>query len=103
MTRFENFGVFVREKIWLENNLSILAQVIFEPNIFPYKYSNILEPSHSSYLPACEDGMECSETSAYKIQKSGITQKKAYIIQNTAKVLNQDVITSFSNMQCKYH
>jgi len=30
---------------------------------------NTLKPSHSSYLPAYEDGTECSETSAYKIQK----------------------------------
>jgi len=27
-----------------------------------------LKPIHSSYLPAYEDGTECSETSAYKIQ-----------------------------------
>ena len=43
----------------------------------------------SSYLPAYEYGTECSETSEYKIQKPGITQKKAYNIQNTAKVWNQ--------------
>jgi len=30
-----------------------------------------LKPTHSSYLPACEDGTECSETSAYKIQTPG--------------------------------
>ena len=29
---------------------------IFKPNIFPYKYPNILKPSLSSYLPAYEDG-----------------------------------------------
>ena len=29
---------------------------------------------------------ECSETSAYKIRRRGITQKKTYNIQNTAKV-----------------
>jgi len=29
---------------------------------------------------------DCSETSAYKIQTPGITQKKAYNIQDTAKV-----------------
>ena len=46
----------------------LLAQAIFEPNLFPYKYSNILKPSHSSYLSAYEDGTECSETSEYKIQ-----------------------------------
>jgi len=47
------------------------AQAIFEPDLFPYKYSNILKPSHSSYLSAYEDGTKCSETSAYKIQKPG--------------------------------
>jgi hypothetical protein len=36
MTRFENVGVFIWEKVWLENNLSLLAQVIFEPKLFPY-------------------------------------------------------------------
>jgi hypothetical protein len=30
-----------------------------------------LKPSHSSHLPAYEDGTECSETSAYKIQTQG--------------------------------
>jgi hypothetical protein len=31
MTRFEKFwDIYIREKIWLENNLSQLAQVIFE-------------------------------------------------------------------------
>jgi hypothetical protein len=57
-------GVSVREKVWLENILSQLAQAIFEPNLFPYKYSNILKTSHSSYPPAYKDGTECSETSA---------------------------------------
>jgi len=63
MTRFENVGVFIREKVWLENSLS--------QTFFPYKYPNILQPSHSSYLPTYEDGTECSETSAYKIQTPG--------------------------------
>jgi len=45
-----------------------MAQAIFEPNPFPYKYPNILKLNHSSYLPAYLDGTECSETSAYKIQ-----------------------------------
>jgi len=35
-----------------------LAQAIFEPNFFPYKYPNILNHSHSSYLLACEDGTD---------------------------------------------
>jgi len=42
---------------------------IFEPNFFLYKYPNILNPSHSSYLPAYEDGTDrVFETLAYKIQ-----------------------------------
>jgi hypothetical protein len=36
--------------------------------------------------PAYEDGTECSETSTHKIQRPVITQKKKYIIQNTAEV-----------------
>jgi hypothetical protein len=35
-----------------------LAQAIFEPNLFPYKYSNILKPSLSSYLSTYEDGTD---------------------------------------------
>jgi len=35
-----------------------MAQAIFEPNLFPYKYPNILNPSHSSYLHAYEDGKD---------------------------------------------
>jgi len=32
MTRFENVGVFIQEKVWLENRLSLFSQAIFEPN-----------------------------------------------------------------------
>jgi hypothetical protein len=58
MTRFENVGVFIQEKVWLKNSLSLLAQAIFEPNLFPYKYSNIFKPSHPSYLSAYKDGTD---------------------------------------------
>ena len=48
-----------------------LAQAVFEPNIFPYKYPNnlilVILPAYSSY----EDGTVCSETLAYKIQTPG--------------------------------
>jgi len=44
MIRFQNVGIFIRENVWLE------------PNVFPYKYPNILKLSLSSYLPAYEDG-----------------------------------------------
>jgi hypothetical protein len=67
-------GYFIREKVWVQN---------FEPNLFPYKYkySKILNPSHSSYLSAYEDGTECSETSAYKIQMPGNCPEES--IQNS--------------------
>jgi len=44
---------------------------IFEPNLFPYKYSNILKRSQSLYLSPHEDGTEYYVTSAYKIQTLG--------------------------------
>jgi len=44
-----NVGVFIGEKVWLENSLSQLA----------------------SHLPAYEDETEFPETSAYKIQTQG--------------------------------
>ena len=46
-------------------------QAIFEPNLFPINTPTFLKSSHTSYLPAYEDGTECSETSAYKIQTPG--------------------------------
>jgi hypothetical protein len=50
---------------------SRLAQAVFEPDLFPYEYPNILNPGHSLDLPASEDGTECSKTLAYKIQTVG--------------------------------
>jgi hypothetical protein len=38
------------------------------PILIPQQFSNLV---HSSHLPASEDGTECSETLAYKIQKPG--------------------------------
>jgi len=35
-----------------------LTHAIFEPNVFPYKYPNILKPSHSSYITAYEEGTD---------------------------------------------
>jgi hypothetical protein len=53
MARIENVGVFIREKVWLENSLSLLA-----PAIFPYRYSNIFRHSHHSYLSTYEEGTD---------------------------------------------
>jgi len=47
-----------------------MAQAISEP--FPYYTPKFLKPSSFyTHLPAYEDGTECSETSAYKIQTPG--------------------------------
>ena len=48
-----------------------LTQAIFEPNLSRINTPTFLRPSHSSYLPTCEDGTECFETSGYKIQTPG--------------------------------
>jgi len=48
-----------------------LAQAIFEPYLFSYKYPNNFIPIILPAYTACEDGTECSETSPYKIQKPG--------------------------------
>ena len=48
-----------------------LAQAIVEPNLFLYKYHNNLIPVILPTYTAYEDGTECSETSAHKIQTSG--------------------------------
>jgi len=48
-----------------------LAQAVFEPNLFPYKYpSNLILvtlPAFTTY----DDATECSEMLAYKIQAPG--------------------------------
>ena len=63
MTRFEKcWGIYTGKG---------LARKEPELNLFPYKCPNISRPSNSSYLPAYEDGTECSEMSAYKIQTPG--------------------------------
>jgi hypothetical protein len=60
--------------LWPAPTLSpsfLLAQAIFEPDVFPYNTPTFSNLIHSSHQPAYEDGTECSETSAYNIQTSG--------------------------------
>jgi hypothetical protein len=46
-----------------------MAQTISKPNLFPIiPHTCPLPSSFYTHLPAYEDGTECSETSAYKIQ-----------------------------------
>jgi hypothetical protein len=48
-----------------------LAHAIFEPNLLPYGHTNTSQPSY--FTPTClwRWNRQCSETSAYKIQRSG--------------------------------
>jgi len=52
--RDENVGVFIGERVWLDN-----------------KYPNNLIPLMFPAYTAYEDGTECFETSVYKIQTPG--------------------------------
>jgi hypothetical protein len=50
----------------------LMAQAIFEPTIFPVYTPTFLKPNtFYTHPPAYEDGTECSETSACKIQAPG--------------------------------
>jgi hypothetical protein len=50
----------------------LIAQAIFETNLFPYYTPTFLKPSSFyTHLPAYEDGTECSETSECKIETLG--------------------------------
>jgi len=52
-----------------------LAQAIFEPNLYLYKYPRNLVPIILPAFTTYVDGMECSETLAHKIQMPGICPK----------------------------
>jgi len=77
-----------------ENSLSQLAQAIFEPNFFPYKYPNVSQ-TYSFFTPTCLwrwNRQNVPKRWHIKFRRRGITHKKAYSIQNTAKVWNQECI-----------
>jgi hypothetical protein len=78
MTGFENVRVFIREKVWLR---LFLSQTFFRINTPTFSNLVILR----TYAPM---KMEQSVTNRRRVKFSprGITQKKAYNIQNTAKV-----------------
>jgi len=65
-----------------------MSQAIFEPNLFPCDTPTFIKPSSFyTQLPACEDGTDSVlKRHHIKFRRRGITQKKAYNIQNTAKV-----------------
>jgi len=64
MTRFENVGVFVREKVWLRLFSSQNFSLVNTPT-----FSNIVIPH--TYPPLKMEQTDYSGTSAYKIQTPG--------------------------------
>jgi hypothetical protein len=53
-----------------------VAQAIYETNLYLYKYPNNLIPVIPATYTAYEDGTECFETLAYKIQMPGHQPKE---------------------------
>ena len=63
--------VLIRGKGLLENSLSHWLRLFSSKPFSRINTPTFLKPSHSSHLHTYEDGTECSETSAYKIQTPG--------------------------------
>ena len=109
MTKLRIVGVSIWERVRLENNISQLeggwrgrggsvykAYAIFKPNPLPHGYPNYSQFSH--YLPTCLwrwNRQSVPKRRHVKFRRRGITQKKTYSIQNTAKVWNQEFCMLF--------
>ena len=84
-------SIFIGGEVW-----SVTAVVkVFKPKVSLYNYYNFLNPSHTSHLPAYEDGTECSETSAYKIQTPGNCPEES--IQHSEQVEGSEIENTPSN------
>jgi len=78
----------------ISNFRLVLNIVCFLLSNSGYLYSNILKPTHSSYLSAYEDGTECSETSAYKILTPGNYPEESVqhsLLEHRFSVLNTEI------------
>ena len=73
-----------------------LAEAIFGPNLFLYKYPNSLTLVTLLY----EDGTECSETSAYKIQIAGNHLKERIQHSEHSKSLKSRMIKILKRCHC---
>jgi len=94
--RLTTSDTFWKEERYINLQDTSKPYAFFWVNSPASRFNTFLKLSHSSYLPTYEDGTECSETSAYKIQTPGeLPRKKAYNIQNTAKIWNQEYLKVF--------
>ena len=87
------------EKSWSIYTGKGLAQKQPEPNLFLYKYSNFSQ-IQSYFIPIRQwrrNRQSVLKRWHIKFRRQGITQKKAYNIQNRMKVWNQEYSMHFSS------
>jgi len=83
-TRLKHYRVLAVATCCMLSSGSEFYMLTFRNTLFHFHRQ--VGMKYTSYPPEYEDGTECSETSAYKIQMPGNYQKKEYSIQNTAEV-----------------
>jgi len=70
-----------------------MAQAISEPNLFPYNTPNMSPAEFILDAPTCLwrwNRQSVPKRRHIKFRRRGITQKKAYNIQETVRVWNQE-------------
>ena len=82
MTGLKKVGVFIQEKVWLE------------PHLFLYKYSNFSQSSHTSYLPAYEDGTVSRNVGIYNSNAGELPRRKNTTFRTRRKYEIKNVVTS---------
>jgi hypothetical protein len=99
MTMFENAGVFIGEKVCLENSLS---QTTPPPPINTPTFSNHPVILHT-YPPMEMEQTERSETSAYKIQTLGNYPKEIIQHSEHGESLKLRIIQFYFLLFCIFH
>jgi hypothetical protein len=89
MNRFENVGVFIQENVWPD------------PKVFPYKYPNILKPSHPLYLPAYEDGTDSVPKRRHLNSDAGELPRKKHTTYRTWQKFEIKNTSSLWGGNCK--
>ena len=68
----------------------------------PFPASFLIPSSFYSHLPAYEDGTECSETSAYKLQTPGNYPKESIQHTEYAESLKSRIAIEYLTVYCPY-
>ena len=80
------------------HSVTLMAQAISETNLFPYNNPNMPPAVFILQAPTCLwrwNRQSVPKRRHIKFRRRGITQMKAYNIQNTAKVWNQEICICF--------